>query len=103
MNKFDFREYDSLKELLKAIYYRNLKIEDAEGKQDEFVAIFNALEKYNPRKSDYVTARKNILRNAKNIYDGREMIINAFTNCFHLVLKMFLKMNMRMNFTLNEN
>ena len=78
--EFDFREYDSLKELLKAIYYRNLKIEDAERKQDELVAVFNALEKYNPRKSDYVTARKNILRNAKNIYDGREMIINAFKN-----------------------
>ena len=32
VNEFDFREYNSLKELFKAIYYRNLKIEDAEKK-----------------------------------------------------------------------
>ena len=41
------------------------------------MAIPNALEEYNPRKSDHVTARKSILINAKKIYDGREMIINA--------------------------
>ena len=82
VNEFDFREYDSLKEVFlnSAIYYRNLKIEDAEGKQHEFLAIFNALERYNPRKPDYVTARKNLLINVKNFYNGREMIINTFKN-----------------------
>ena len=60
VNEFDFREYNSLKDLFKTIYYRNLKIEDAGRKQDGFMAIFNALEKYNPRKFDYVTARKNL-------------------------------------------
>ena len=60
MIEFDFREYYSLKELFKAIYYRNLKIEDAERKQYEFMTVFNVLERYNPRKSDYVTAKKYI-------------------------------------------
>ena len=76
--KFPFNEYRSLIELFKAIYYRSLSIKDAESKQDEFMSIFNALEKYRPRNLDYVTARKNLLINAKKIYDGREMIINVF-------------------------
>ena len=79
-NEFDFRDNSSLKELFKQIYYRNIKTEDVERKQDEPVAVYNALEKYNPKKPDYVTARKNLLINAKKIYDGKEMIINAFKN-----------------------
>ena len=31
--------FKSLKELFKEIYYRNLKIEDAERKQDEFIVV----------------------------------------------------------------
>ena len=69
-----------MKELFKAIYYRNLSIEDAERKQDEFMTIYNALENYGARKPEYVTAKNNLLINAKNFYDGREMIINAFKN-----------------------
>ena len=49
MNEFDFRDYNSLKELFKAIYYRNLKIEDAERKQDEFMVFLDALDKYKPK------------------------------------------------------
>ena len=107
-NESDFREYNSLKELLTAIYYRNLKIEDAERKQDKSMAVSNALEKGDPRKRDYKTARKNLLINAKKIYDGMEIIINALkTKYFDLVLKIFLKMKMiakmMMKFTLQEN
>ena len=92
MNEFDFREYNSLKELFKGIYYRNLKLEDAERKKDEFMAVLVALEKYGPRKSDYLTARKNLLINAKKIYDEREIIINAFKDkIFLLNTKDFFK------------
>ena len=48
MNEIDFREHNSLKELFKAIYCRTFKIEEAERKQEEFMAIPNALEEYNP-------------------------------------------------------
>ena len=44
-NEFDFREYNSLKELFKAIYYKNLKIEDAKRRQDEFMVVLDALGK----------------------------------------------------------
>ena len=69
MNEFDFREYNSLKEQFKAIYYKNLKIEDAERKQGEFMVLLDALDKYKPRKPDYETARKNLLINAEKFYD----------------------------------
>ena len=44
-SEFDFREYNSLKELFKAIYYRNLKIEYAERKEEEFIVVLDALDK----------------------------------------------------------
>ena len=42
--------------------------------------IHNALDNYGARKPEYVTAKNNLLINAKNFYDEREMIINAFKN-----------------------
>ena len=44
------------------------------------MAALDALDKYKLRKPDYETARKNLSINAKNFYDGREMIINTFKN-----------------------
>ena len=72
--EFYFSDYRSLKKLFKAIYYRNLSIDKAERKQDDFVSVFNTLEKYRPRNSDYVTARKIFWINAKKIYDGILML-----------------------------
>ena len=111
MNEFNFGEYDSLKELFKAIYYKNLKIEDAERKQDKFIVVLDVLDKYKPRKSDYETAKKiYILINAKKFYDGRKIIIMRLkTKYFHSVLKTFLyikaemKMKAMMNFTVQES
>ena len=48
--------------------------------QNEYEAQLAALEKYRPRNADYVEKRINLLSNAKNSYNGREMIINAFKN-----------------------
>ena len=78
--EFYFSDYRSLKELSKAIYYRNLSIEEAERMQEEFKGILGALEKYNPENPEYVAAKSNLLINAKNLCDGREEIINAFKN-----------------------
>ena len=61
---YDFRDYKSLKELFKAIYYRNLSREDEEMEQEEFEGTLTALERHNPRKSDYKTAKDSLLLNA---------------------------------------
>ena len=66
--------------MFKAICYRNLSIEDAEIEQEEFEGTLTALERYDPRKSDYKTARYSLLLNARNLYDKRKMIIDEFKN-----------------------
>ena len=63
--KFEFSDYRSLEELIKAIYYRNISIDRAERTQDEYDALLNALEKYKPRNPGYIEKRKNLLSNAK--------------------------------------
>ena len=76
--KFEFSENRPLKELFKAIDYRNLSIDKAGRIKDGYEAILIALERYRPRNSDYVKARKKLLINAKKFYDRTEMIFNAF-------------------------
>ena len=68
---YDFSEYRSLKELFKAIYYRNITIEKAERIQEEFDAIIGALKKYKPKKQKYKENKEKLLINAQNFYDGR--------------------------------
>ena len=65
--EFDFRDYRSLKEFFKSIYYKNISIKDAEMKQEKLSAVLDAL-------------KNCLLDNAKGIYDRREMIINVFNN-----------------------
>ena len=77
---YDFSEYRSLKEIFKAIYYRNFTIEKAERIQEEFNAIIDALKNYKSKKPKYKENKEKLLINAKNFYDGREMTINAFKN-----------------------
>ena len=48
---YDFSEYRSLKELFKAIYYRNLTIEEAERVQEDFDALIGALKSYKQKKN----------------------------------------------------
>ena len=43
---FDFRDYRSLKELFKEINYRNMSVDEAEKKQDEYEVQLFALERY---------------------------------------------------------
>ena len=38
------------------------------------------LKKYKPRTKDNIKDKNNVLKNTQNLYDGREMIINAFKN-----------------------
>ena len=48
---YNFSEYRLLKELFKATYYRNVRIEKVERIQEEFDATINALNKYKPKKA----------------------------------------------------
>ena len=48
--------------------------------QDQFNAVLNALNNYNPRKPEYLKDKINLLDNAKKLYDGSKIIIDAFKN-----------------------
>ena len=78
--KRDIRDYRPLKELFKDICYTNRTIEETERIQDEFKSHFVSLGKYGPKKPEYKKEKINLLDNAKNFYDGREIIIIAFKN-----------------------
>ena len=64
-SEYDFRDYKSLKEFFKAIYYTKITIEEAEAMQEEFNAVIGALEIYKPKKSKYYQLKKRLLINAR--------------------------------------
>ena len=78
--EFDFRDYKSLKELFKEIYYWKLSIDRAEDLQNEFSDLLTALEKYKPTKPEFMDEKLKLLDNERRFCNGREMMINAFKN-----------------------
>ena len=77
---YDFNDYRSLKEFFKAIYFRKLSIEEVERIQDKLNTVLGVLEMYNLKIPKYKKGRIDLLISAKNFYEGREIIINAFKN-----------------------
>ena len=72
---YDLSDYKTFKELFRELYYRNVTIDEAERKQDEFNAVLDALSVYSIKKKEYIEAKNKLLNNAKKIYKGREKII----------------------------
>ena len=77
---YDFRMFKSLKELFNSIYFGEILIPAVERAQDVFDDRIEELKKHRPKSEKYVNERSNLLTNAQNFYDGREMIINGFKN-----------------------
>ena len=78
---YDFTNFSSLRELFRTIYYGEILIPAAEREQGNFDNRFELLKDYKPRKdSKYYKLKDDLLINAKKIYDGRKMIIEAFKN-----------------------
>ena len=77
---YNFTNVKPLREFFRAIYYGEVLIPGAEreGEQDEFNDMLKLLKKYRPNTPKYVKSKKDLLINAQNFYDGREMIIDAF-------------------------
>ena len=72
---YNFSEYRSLKELFKAIYYRNFTIEKAERIQQKFDAVMSALNKYNARKPKYREDKTKLLINAKSFRMEEKLLL----------------------------
>ena len=72
--------YKYLKELFRTICYGEMLIPATEREQGIFDDKIEELKKYRPRTKDNIDTKNNLLTNAQNFYDGREMIINVFKN-----------------------
>ena len=63
---YDFSDYKIFKELFRDLYNRNMTIDDAERKQNEFDGVLGALSEYSTKKKKYTEAKIKPLNNAKN-------------------------------------
>ena len=78
---YGFTNFSSLRELFRAIYYGEILMPAVEREQDNFDDMIEILKVYRPTKySKYYGLKQDLVINAQNFYDGREMIINAFKN-----------------------
>ena len=78
---YDFTNFSSLRKLFRAIYFGQISIPAVEGEQDNFDNMIEILKVYRPKKdSKHYGLKQDLVINAQNFYDGREMIINAFKN-----------------------
>ena len=64
---YDFSDYKTFKELFKGLYYKKITIDEAQREQDEFNAIIDVLEDYNPRNNKHIEAKNKLLNNVKKI------------------------------------
>ena len=81
MKNYDFSDYRTFKQLFRDLNYKNLTIDEAESKQDEFNVVLHVLKNYSPKHDKYVTLKNNLVDNAsKKFYKVREKIIKGFKN-----------------------
>ena len=64
--------------MFRDLYNKILSINETEKKQDEFDGLLGALSTYPAKKKAYIDTKNKLLNNAKNIYKGREKIIEGF-------------------------
>ena len=69
---YDFSDFKTFEDLFRDLYFKKMTIGDAETKQNKFDAKLNTLSRYFPRNWKYIEAKKKLLDNAKNFYEGRE-------------------------------
>ena len=79
-NTYDFSDYKTFKELFRDLYYRNMTIDEAERKQNEFHGVLGALSEYSAKERMYTKTKNKLLNNENNFYKGREKIIEGFKN-----------------------
>ena len=73
---YDFTNFSFLREFFRAIYYGEILMPGPEREQGNFDDIIKILKAYKPRKdSKFYKLKQDLLINAQNLYDGREMII----------------------------
>ena len=63
--KYDFSDFKAFNKLFRDLYYKNMIINDAEMKQNEFSSKLDALNNYSPKAQKYLEAKNSLTSNAK--------------------------------------
>ena len=79
-NTHDFTMFRKLRPFFEEIYYGRRTIDAIERDQDIFVKKIEKLKKYGARSKENIKNNDIVLENARNIFNGREMIIYGFIN-----------------------
>ena len=72
--------FKTFEQLIKDILNKNMTIDKAERKQNEFSEKLDGLRAYPATRSKYIDLKEGISKNVKNFYDGWEKIVNGFQN-----------------------
>ena len=76
-----------MKELFKAIYYRNLTIEEVESIREEFEAVIGAFDNYGAKKPKYKEGKTKLLINARNfMMEEKWLLMHLETKYFQWLL-----------------
>ena len=87
MKDYDFSDYKTFKELFRDLFYRTIKIDKAQSKQDQFDAVLHVLKNYSPKYDKYVILRNNLADNASNFYEGRQKLLKGLKmEYFHFIM-----------------
>ena len=77
---YDFNNFKRLENLTINLYHGNISIEQARSKQYEMQNLIISLKKYRPQIKNKIKFKIETLSNAEKLFNGREIIINAFEN-----------------------
>ena len=76
---FDFKTFKAIRSFSENIYSGKITINEADHEQADLVEyILNFNNKTRPKNKDDKKNKKNVLNTAKDLYDGRELVINVF-------------------------
>ena len=75
---YDFNEFRNIKQFGNNIFNGHISIEQAKTNQNKMEEKMIKLENYNPISEERVNSKKEVLDNAKELFDTRSRIIKAF-------------------------
>ena len=75
---FKFNIFRRLGDFTRTISFDDISLKQAMDKQDEMEYLIRNLEDYKPKNSEQIQYRKEVLKNAKIFYRGRNFIVYAF-------------------------
>ena len=74
----DFNIFIRLRHFIKTIYFGGISLKQAINRKNEIECLLRELDYYKPKNFDKKESRKKILKNAKNIFGGRNLIACPF-------------------------